>query len=166
MFEDQAGGTDRLRTYIAERLRDGLLEIEGSADGRVERYLTALLVAGVRSNPERDFDLGIVRLSAMLSAAEITQGANSFEQEREAHKRIGDAVMFWLGLFPERVRSRSTLNPIRIGKFSYRVAGSFDTGAHADEAQIFRTLSDRFEAYLFAVRTIRERWHPGLDAMN
>src|SRR4029077_18678430 len=44
-------------------------------------------------------------VAEMLMEGDVRLNATSFEREREVHKHIGDFTLFWLGVYPEMLRS-------------------------------------------------------------
>jgi hypothetical protein len=82
----------------------------------------------------------------MAAEGDIRQRADSFAREREVHKHIGDFLLFWSGMFPERARSVSgILDPVEQGRFSYYVASTHDYPPHEGQAKLLGKLSSSFE---------------------
>ena len=156
-----------LRHYFVEALHDSVGRepgMEMSED--VENYLTDLMVNFLDIDNVyeiRDPDGRPVRsVSEMLAEGDIRQHASSFDREREVHRHVGDFLLFWSGLFPEFLKQMRApgskdvlLDPIRQGRFSYYVVSTFEQGAYAHEAPLFRKLSDGFEQYQYGLSLVR-----------
>ena len=103
-------------------------------------------------------------LAAMLIESNPLLEANSFDREREVRKQVGDFTLFFTGLFPEAVASLPTLRPLSIDKFvdyvnagkeSYAVVAAFNVFEYAEEAPLFRRMSDRFEQCVFGLNLVK-----------
>lgn len=148
------------------------------AHGRLSAYLldageplgpTADYLAELVDNQIASTVTGLDRFHELLASSDICLSANSFEEERRAHKQIGDSVLFWTGVFPERAEKQlptMILSPVKLGKSSYLAVSSFDYGPYAAQAPLFRLLSERFELYLCALRAFREGWGDLGPAIN
>lgn len=116
----------------------------------------------------------------MLAEGNVLLNAKSFEREREVHKHIGDYVLFMLGLFPEYIRqiesdprrkeslyrevncgafiiatSDYTTFMVQQGKRSYRIVSEFTQEPYAENAPLFKKLSDNFLSYLAAMGFVK-----------
>jgi hypothetical protein len=156
-----------LRHYFVEALHDtfrGEPTIESSED--IEAYLSELLVNFI--DMENVFEIHdpygrrIDSVTEMMMEADIRMNADSFAREREVHRHIGDFLLFWSGLFPEFLMQMKApgskdvlLDPVRQGQFSYHVVSTFEHGAYAHEAPIFKKLSDDFENYRYGLSLVR-----------
>ncbi|NUL83254.1 MAG: hypothetical protein HUU60_11110 [Armatimonadetes bacterium] len=101
----------------------------------------------------------------MLHYADIRLGAQSFYQEREVHRHIGDYTLFWTGLFPEsihklqsKLRKDFLLDYVQQGKQSYYIVSLFDIGEWRAEAPLFRRLSENFEVCRHGLYAVRQEW--------
>jgi hypothetical protein len=74
-------------------------------DRQVMRYLTNLLTEFAHIDSlYRLRDLNgrpLQEVAEMLYYADVRLGAQSFYQEREVHRHIGDFTLFWTGVYPE-----------------------------------------------------------------
>jgi len=85
-------------------------------------------------------------IAEMAAEGDIRQRAGSFEREREVHKHIGDFLLFWSGMFPERAPSvAGLLDPVEQGRFSYYVASTHDYPPHEGQARLLGKMSASFE---------------------
>lgn len=138
-------------------------------DRQVMRYLTNLLtefahidslyrLRDLRGRPLQE-------VAEMLYYADIRLGAQSFYQEREVHRHIGDFTLFWTGVYPEALpRLRASLRKdhlidyVKQGKESYRLVSLFDIGEWREEAPMFRRLSENFEVAMQGLHAVRQLW--------
>jgi len=79
-------------------------------------------------------------------------------------KHIGDYTLFLTGLFPEYVarihRQKTRLDGfvdfLKAGKESYSVVAAFNQLEFANEAQLFRRLSENFELCVFGLNLVKQ----------
>jgi len=160
-------GDHPIRHYFVEALHDSFnreLGLENSED--VEAYIGDLLVDFMSFDNvygiHDSFGQPVETIAEMIVEGDIRGNAMSFDREREVHRHIGDFLLFWSGLFPEflkQMRSPGSkdmlLDPVRQGRFSYHVVSTFEHGAYAHEAPIFKKLSDEFEQYRYGLALVR-----------
>jgi len=136
--------------------------VESRDAEEVERYLTELLLEFLHTDAIfaiRDrTGQPIVSVIEMIGEGDVRLRADSFEREREVHKHVGDYILFWSGIYPDFLRHIKVASICdiacdytRVGQESYRVVSSFAHGAFADEAPMFRKLSDGFADYSFVL---------------
>lgn len=168
-MEYQGDPKQALREFLDEALKESLegrLRLYGIED--VEQYLLTLLVEFLSFDDVyrlRDaYGKPVRDISEMLAEGDVLQKANSFDREREVHRYIGDFMLFWSGLFPENLPAvaPSPLDPVMQGKASYHVVSTFDYGRYADQAHVFRKLSDGFEEFQEGLKMLR-RQMPGFS---
>jgi len=154
-----------IREYFAEALRQAFRERLGLENTRsVEAYIAEVLVRfihrdaiyAIRDSEGRRLE----SIAEMMAEGDVRVNAESFEREREVHRHIGDFLLFWCGLFPERLEAGGSvlnglIDPLRQGSESYFVVSTFDQGRYADEAPIFRRLSVEFDAYILGLNLLR-----------
>ncbi len=162
-----------LRVYFEKTLRSALSGRSGHSDERlIEGYLVDLLIRFLHQDHGEglcDASGNPVRTVAeMLLHGDIRYRANSFREERDAHRQIGDYLLFWLGMFPEHPprlgRPRTpdaALDPVEQAQRSYRLASTYDLSPYEHEAQILRRLSEEFDRYRLSLRLLRASL-PGL----
>ena len=156
-----------LRHYFVEALHDSFNKELGIRDAEdVEAYIGNMLVDFIDVDNIYDihdsYGRPVESVSEMLVEGDIRMHADSFEREREVHRHIGDFILFWSGLFPEFLKQMKApgsrdvlLDPIRQGQFSYYVVSTFEHGAYAHEAPIFKKLSTDFEQYRYGLGLVR-----------
>lgn len=146
--------------YVGARLGSFLQETEGWVDSAILAYLTQLATEFAHSDADAITVRGerISDLIRLFDAGEVLLSAASFEEERRVHKHIGDLMLFWSGVFPEQLDARfpaSLLDPAVVGSTSYHVVSTFDYPPHDQEAPKYKKLSDRFDLYVLALRSLR-----------
>lgn len=104
-------------------------------------------------------------VAAMLMEADMALNAPSFDHERAVHKHIGDFTLFWAGVYPEALRQRRAygnvdhlIDYVRQGKQSYYIVSTFQYGRYAQDAVLFRQLSEEFELCLYGLSLVRREW--------
>lgn len=136
------------------------------AGNPVRNYLLDLLarfsVGEDTFAPRNRFGQPVLDLRDMLREGDVTLNADSFEKERVVHRHIGDAVLFWSGMFPTAYRgvrfgTDVIVDPETQARMSYEIVSSFDQPPHDAEAPIFRELSDNFEAYQYGLRIVSKQ---------
>jgi hypothetical protein len=138
-------------------------------DRQVMRYLTNLLTEFAHmDNLYRLRDLNgrpLQEVAEMLYYADVRLGAQSFYQEREVHRHIGDFTLFWTGVYPEALpklraslRKDHLIDYVKQGKESYRLVSLFDIGEWREEAPMFRRLSENFEVAMQGLYAVRQMW--------
>ena len=107
------------------------------------------------------FGRPITQVTEMVAEADHRIGT----ARREVHRHIGDFALFWSGLFPEAVNRMQAgackdhvVSFTRLGKRSYHIASTFEQDPFADEAAVFRRLSDQFELCAYGLREVRREW--------
>ena len=160
-------GDHPLRHYFVETLHDSFaheLAIETSAE--VEAYLSEMLLNFMDMDNVYSicdpFGQPVESVAEMMVEGDIRLNADSFLREREVHRHIGDFLLFWSGLFPEFLMQMKApgskdvlLDPVQQGRFSYHVVSTFEHGAYAHEAPIFKKLSHHFEDYRYGLSLVR-----------
>jgi hypothetical protein len=99
----------------------------------------------------------------MLLEGDVRHRARSMERERDVRKHIGDFTLFFTGMFPEHIKARRNwwrldrfLDWIEAGKESYRIVAEFNVGPYADEAALYRRLSDHFDFMVVGLNFVRD----------
>ena len=156
-----------LRRMFAGITEHAFMNTLGVADPPLIDYLALLLSRFVHSD-----SIYRLRGSDGHRLAELTEMAIEAEKlppegrtRREYHRHIGDFSLFWSGLYPEVVNRMQT-NPCKdhivnfttLGKRSYSIASRFSASEFADEAAIFRRLSEQFELCAFGLREVRKEF--------
>ena len=158
-----------LRTLFHSLVASAFHETLGLPQREISEYLTNVLTEFAHAdNLYRLRDLEGRRLeevTQMLMEADVRLNAASFEREREVHKHIGDFTLFWAGVYPEAVRrlraqgrADHLIDYVRQGKQSYYIVSTFQHGRYAEDANLFRQLSDEFELCLYGLSLVRREW--------
>lgn len=99
----------------------------------------------------------------MLLESDPRRRASSFVREREVRRHIGDFTLFFLGLFPQWVRSHATsrlpdvyVDWARTGRESYDIVASFTVPPFAAEAPLFRRLSEQYELCVIGLNKLAD----------
>lgn len=157
--------TDAIKMWFREAVHASLYDKLGLKDEQVEAYLGDLLSEFVH------FD-GIYKLRDeagrpikavvdMVAEGDIRLKATSFDREREVHKHVGDFLLFWSGMFPEQLQTLPAPDRVidceKQGAYSYYVVSTFEYGRYADEAPVFRRLSEEFEACRLGLSLVRQQ---------
>jgi len=133
----------------------------------IESYLVQLLCSFLREDnlfPLKDENGQVLNsILEMLQYGDIRLKASSFDQERRVHRHIGDLLLFSSGLFPDLLKrlgigSGDSLvkDASHQGKECYLIASSFDYDPHAEEAKVFKKLSESFTDYQYGLGLIRK----------
>lgn len=138
-------------------------------DPRMIRYLSDLLTDYVHmDNIYRLRDARgrpLQQVAEMMTEGDVRLNAPSFLREREVHRHIGDFTLFWTGVFPEAIppmrlpwKRDHLIDYVAQGKRSYYIASTFDYGDFAEEARLFRQLSELFEFCVYGLSLVRQEW--------
>src|SRR5262249_57065722 len=128
----------------------------GVHDQEVAMYVSNVLVEfcemenllKVRNSAGR----GLEDVGEMLLESDPVYGsAPSFDRERQVRKHIGDATLFFTGMFPESInrfrlrhaRLENFVDLVRAGKESYYIVSRFEHFEHKKVAPLFAKLSRR-----------------------
>jgi hypothetical protein len=157
-----------LRQLFQQLVRRRLAHATQSHDEAVAEYVSGILTDFTHvDNVYRIRNARGMRVedvAEMLVEANPLLNASSFVREREVRKHVGDFTLFFTGLFPEAVASLPRLRPlsrdtfvdyVAAGKKSYEIVAAFNVFEYADEAPLFRQLSDRFEQCVFALNMVK-----------
>ncbi len=108
----------------------------------------------------------LVEIAEMLGEAEARVGV----ARREAHRQVGDFILFWSGVYPEALaqlqgpsRKDHLLDYNAQGKRAYYVASTIPGDTAAGEGEqvedgVLRRLSHEFELCQYGLREVRREW--------
>lgn len=153
-----------LRDYFQECLHWSLAVQLGVEDDSAERYLAAMLVRMAATDGlyavKDSQGKPVPSVPEMLAYGDVRLKAESFGQEWAVHRHVGDFVLFWAGLFPERLTALRAplLDPIQQARASYAIAGSFDHPPYDADAPVLRKLSERFDVFCEGLHLVRARF--------
>lgn len=156
-----------LRGFFSALAERNFYEHLGWPDQGVIRYVADLLADFADVNRVYPFrDASGQRWSQVTDLLLAAETGESGVTERDAHRHIGDLTLFMMGLFPEhltRLKTRivsncadALLDYVKVGKRSYRLVAELPNQAQADDAALFRRLSEHFELCVAGVGCIRE----------
>ncbi|MBX3097488.1 MAG: hypothetical protein KF812_11545 [Fimbriimonadaceae bacterium] len=149
---------------------DEVMRLHVASHGQepIRDYLTRLLVEFMRAerlDAIKDSEGRPLRtLSEMMAAGDVRQNADSFEQEREVNRLLGDLILFGSGVMPAYLHRMplgdgwfGPADYTEKGRESYEVVSSFDYGDFANEADLFRALAEQFDDYVWVLKRVTER---------
>lgn len=156
--------TERLAHFFSGVAEQTFQAELGVVDPPLVDYLSELLLRFVRQ------DLAVPRgvtghrlsdLGEMLQEATFRLG----EAQRKIHCQIGDFALFWAGLFPEALRTRSQGGDDQFhqycaqGSRAYLVASQIESlEQEAPSADLLQRLAERFELCAYGLREVRREW--------
>lgn len=158
-----------LRALFQQLVAHAFKETLGWPEAEVSGYLADMLtdfthmdcVYRIRNSQ----GVRLMQVAEMLMQADVSLEARSFDQERMVHKHIGDFTLFWAGLYPDSLRklrlegrADHLIDYVRQGKQSYYIVSTFQHGRYAQDARLFRQLSDQFELCLYGLSLVRRDW--------
>jgi hypothetical protein len=167
MLHEATSHEHPLRAFFRSQIHASLCLELGLDDTAAEVYLASLITDFIRADAT-EFDIcgrRVADLGQMLRECDALSKGATAEEARRVHKHVGDWVMFWAGVFPERIKAiskkKSTgliVDPIQAGRSSYFVVSTVDHGEFSLQAPLFRRLSQRFETYILGLRLARDSW--------
>jgi hypothetical protein len=141
----------------------------GLCDPRLVEYLADLLVAHVHID-----SMSLLRDSAgkrldqiglILAASMEGEDVGEFPRAFDVHRHIGDYALFWVGLYPERLRlaQRPTWRDgvqdyVTQGKRSYAIASELGDSGSQPPSELLRQLSKEFESCVHGLALVRRSW--------
>lgn len=157
-------------TNVVTRFFTGLAEQTfqvrlGVVDPRLIDYVSDLLVRFVHTDAV--YSLRNPRGKKMRGVAEMRSEADARigEARREAHRQIGDFTLFWMGVYPEALKSMQNqsrtdhlLNYRSEGKRAYFVASTIPATERKPRRDVLQRLSDEFELCAYGLGEIRREW--------
>jgi len=143
----------------------------GVADPPLIDYLSDMLVRFVRCDRVyRLRDLAgrpLMQVAEMLAESDARIGG----ARREAHRHVGDFVLFWTGVYPEALRRMrgpqskdQFVEYCACGKRSYYIASTIEGNRAEDEQaprDVLERLSDEFTMCVQGLTEVRREWERG-----
>lgn len=138
-------------------------------DRDIAAYVSNMMLRFVRSDEVNCATVGADTLQDLGEMAEkadpVFGTACSFGEERRVRQHVGDAALFFAGLYPgaahyrqrNQHRVQTTRDLVRIGRESYYIVSQFDVFEHRQEARLFSKLADRFDDCVSGLAIVRER---------
>ena len=114
----------------------------------------------------------------LLESNPVFGPAQSFDQERQIRKHIGDYTLFFTGMFPESInhfrlrrdRLEGFMDWMKAGKESYYIVSKFEFFEYSKVAPMFAKLSQHFEQCVFGLNQVKndlqEMQHPIVRRTN
>jgi hypothetical protein len=158
--------SDILRRFFAGLTEQTFQAQLGVADPRLIDYLSEMLIRFVRFDAvyrvRRLSGKPATEIGEMLLEADQRIG----EARREVHRHIGDFALFWVGLFPEALRRRTSKGHLDRfgdycvhGKRAYFIASTIETGSEQGATnELLERLSQSFEMCAYGLREVRREW--------
>jgi len=160
-----------LEPFFQQMVRNSYAGRLGIHDPEITHYVAHLLCEF--SESERLYKVRdehgkpLVTLEEMVQASDPIHGtAASFDAERAVRKHIGDYALFVSGMYPESLEAGSPFRRrhspqsfeelVSAGKQSYYIVSQFDLEEYAEEAPMFRRLSDWFDRCIYGLRLVRD----------
>jgi hypothetical protein len=102
------------------------------------------------------------KVAAMLMVA---QRHASADEAREEYRHIGDATLFWSGLYPEAVRRferpgrpESLIGYREAGKRAYWLASTLEPDDAAEERRLLERLAHEYDLCVAGLAEVRRAW--------
>lgn len=157
--------TQMIGQWFREAVHASLWDTLGLKDEQIESYLGQMLVEFLHFDGiyklRDETGRPIKAVTDMVAEGDVRYKASSFDREREVHKHVGDFLLFWSGMFPEQLQTLPAPDRVidceKQGAYSYYVVSTFDHGRYADEAPVFRKLSEEFEACRMGLSLVRRQ---------
>jgi len=137
----------------------------GVADAPLIDYITDLLVRFVRTDVL--YRLRNPRGRRLTGVAEMRLEAEQRvgTARREAHRQIGDFVLFWSGVYPEaigRLRHETRLDHLldyhTEGRRAYKIASTIPAADEDPDSDILARLAHQFDLCAFGLGEVRREW--------
>ena len=156
-----------LRRLFAGLAEHAFFSHLGVADPPLIDYVSSLLARFVHNDEVYRLrglsGRPLTELAEMVIEAERLPAGGT--TRREYYRHIGDFALFWSGLYPEAVNRLQAgackdhvVSFTRLGKRSYHIASTFEEDPFAEEAAVFRRLSEQFEVCAIGLREVRREW--------
>ncbi len=160
-----------LEPFFQQMVRNSYAGKLGIHDLQITHYVAHLLCEFSESEKlyklRDDEGRPVHALEEMIRASDPIHGtATSFDAERAVRKHIGDYALFVSGMYPESMEAdapfrrrhghQSFEQLVSVGKESYYIVSQFDLEEYAEEAPMFRRLSDWFDRCIYGLRLVRD----------
>lgn len=129
----------------------------GVVDPPLVEYVATLLVRFIRSDGLRVFPCRSPadrdRLTELLDDGPPPAAAV------DEYRRIGDATLFWSGVYPEALRRFQPLDYRAVGRRAYWVASTLEPEEAADERLLLERLSSEYDVCVAGLAEVRRAWN-------
>jgi len=145
---------DRFFRGLTENAFHGQL---GVVDPPLVEYVATLLVRFIRSDGLRVFPC--------RSAAERDRLARLLDDTPpdaaalDDYRQIGDATLFWTGVYPEALRRFQPLDYRAVGRRAYWMASTLEPEDAAGERLLLERLSSEYDVCVAGLAEVRRCWN-------
>jgi hypothetical protein len=144
---------DRFFRGLTENAFHGQL---GVVDPPLVEYVATLLVRFIRSDGLRVFPCRTAaerdRLARLIGDAPPAAAAADYRQ-------IGDATLFWAGVYPEALRRFQSLDYRAVGRRAYWMASTLEPADAAAERLLLERLSSEYDICVAGLAEVRRAWN-------
>ena len=131
----------------------------GVVDPPLVEYVATLLVRFMRSDDLRVFPsrtaLVRERLARLLDDVSQPPAATAIEEYRQ----IGDATLFWTGVYPEALQRLEPLDYRVVGRRAYLMASVLEPEEAAAERLLLERLSSEYDVCVAGLAEVRRSWN-------
>ena len=149
-------GVDRFFRGLTENVFHGQI---GVVDPPLVEYVATLLVRFIRSDGlcvfPRSTALDRERLSQLLDGVSPLLAAAAIEEYRQ----IGDATLFWTGVYPEALQRLEPLDYRVVGRRAYLMASVLEPEEAAAERLLLERLSSEYDVCVAGLAEVRRSWN-------
>ena len=128
----------------------------GVVDPPLIEYVSALLVRFIRSDGLRGVPFRSAadreRLARLLDEAPADTAVAEYI-------RIGDATLFWSGVYPEALRRFQPLDYRAVGRRAYWMASTLEPADSAGERLLMERLSSEYDICVAGLAEVRRGWN-------
>jgi hypothetical protein len=144
---------DRFFRGLTENAFHGQL---GVVDPPLVDYVAGLLVRFIRSDGLRGVPFRTAAERDRL--AQLLEDAPPADTALAEYRRIGDASLFWTGLYPEALRRFRPLDYRAVGRRAYWVASTLEPEDSAEERLLMERLSSEYDVCVAGLAEVRRAW--------
>ena len=145
---------DRFFRGLTENAFHGQL---GVVDPPLVEYVATLLVRFIRSDGVRGFPCRTAaerdRLTRLLDDAPPPTAAV------EEYRQIGDATLFWTGVYPEALRRFQPVDYRAVGRRAYWMASTLEPDDAEAERLLLERLSSEYDVCVAGLAEVRRAWN-------
>ena len=170
-----------LRRWFAGLVESSFNVEVGICDPSVLEYVTELLVEFIHVERINQLHDGSGRsvedMADILTQSELGGLQTDAPRRRAIHRHIGDFMLFWTGVYPERLRRMRSrgqrdalLGYFQQGKRSYAIASDLSPADARPPPVVLQRLSNQFEECVYGLGMVRRGWEQtdpaGFAAVN
>ena len=167
-MNSQFSNPQSLRQWFQGLVEQAFMVELGICDTRLTGYLSNLLVDFIHMDRLfRAQDVGgeqIRDISRLQAEASLPALCSESQRTRLLNRYIGDVSLFWIGVYPEALRSRRHHGADRLreillqGKRSYNIASELTQPEDNPPGALLANLSEQFEYCAHGLHLVRETW--------